>query len=151
MAQSERLICSSAALADGGKGVRFTLERHGTTVSAFVIRHRGRVFAYLNNCAHIPIELDWVEGEFFDKSGLYLICSTGLPSGSLEVSRRWRQNSQQRLKLEQGLQPAEQAGEGRENEGVQHRQHPGPKGAVGALSDGLGADAGDLLGQGGGC
>ena len=76
LAQTERLICGSAALADGGKGVRFTLERHGTTVSAFVIRHRGRVFAYLNNCAHIPIELDWVEGEFFDKSGLYLICST---------------------------------------------------------------------------
>lgn len=76
MARTERLICGSAALADGGKGVRFTLERHGTAASAFVIRHRGSVFAYLNNCAHIPIELDWVEGEFFDKSGLYLICST---------------------------------------------------------------------------
>lgn len=76
MARTERLICDSAALADGGKGVRFTLGRHGRTESAFVIRYLGRVFAYLNNCAHIPIELDWVEGEFFDKSGLYLICST---------------------------------------------------------------------------
>lgn len=76
MARTERLICGSAALVDGGKGLRFALERHGTAASAFVIRHRGSVFAYLNNCAHIPIELDWVEGEFFDKSGLYLICST---------------------------------------------------------------------------
>ena len=69
------MICDSAALADGGKGMRFALERHGATASAFVIRYGGRVHAYFNNCAHIPIELDWLEGEFFDKSGLYFICS----------------------------------------------------------------------------
>ena len=34
------------------------------------------VYAYLNRCAHIPVELDWMEGEFFDKAGLYLICAT---------------------------------------------------------------------------
>lgn len=76
MAQAQRVICDSAALADGGKGVRFTLERHGETVSAFVVRYGGRVHAYFNSCAHVPVELDWLEGEFFDKSGLYLICST---------------------------------------------------------------------------
>ena len=26
----------------------------------------GVVRAYLNRCAHVPVELDWVEGEFFD-------------------------------------------------------------------------------------
>lgn len=76
MAQAQRVICASAALADGGKGVRFTLERHGARAAAFAIRHDGSVHAYLNSCAHIPIELDWLEGEFFDKSGVYLICST---------------------------------------------------------------------------
>ena len=76
MAPAQRVICDSDALADGGQGVRFSLERHGATVSAFAVRYAGRVYAYLNSCAHIPIELDWVEGEFFDKSGLYLICST---------------------------------------------------------------------------
>jgi nitrite reductase/ring-hydroxylating ferredoxin subunit len=76
MAQAQRVICESAALAEGGKGMRFTLVRHGATVSAFVIRYGGRVHAYLNSCAHIPVELDWLEGEFFDKYGLYLICST---------------------------------------------------------------------------
>jgi nitrite reductase/ring-hydroxylating ferredoxin subunit len=35
-----------------------------------------QVCACLNRCAHIPLELDWNEGEFFDQSGLYLICST---------------------------------------------------------------------------
>jgi len=76
MAQAQRLICTSLALADRGKGVRFTLERHGRTAQAFAVRYDGKVYAYLNSCAHIPIELDWLEGEFFDHSGLYLICST---------------------------------------------------------------------------
>ena len=42
---------------------------------AFVIRYGGRFFAYFNECAHVPAELDWLPGEFFDDSKLYLICS----------------------------------------------------------------------------
>ena len=76
MAQSARLICESAALADGGTGVRFTLPRFGIETSGFAVRYHGKVYAYLNSCAHIPVELDWLEGEFFDRSGLYLICAT---------------------------------------------------------------------------
>ena len=76
MAQAQRVICESAALVDGARGVRFALVRHGVSCAAFAIRHEGTVHAYLNSCAHIPVELDWLEGEFFDKSGLYLICAT---------------------------------------------------------------------------
>lgn len=75
MAESERLICTSADLAESGKGVRFTVRRYGREVPAFVIRYHGRVFAYLNECAHVPAELDWQPGEFFDYSKLYLVCS----------------------------------------------------------------------------
>lgn len=76
MAKAQRVICASAALAEGGKGLRFCLEWGGATAPAFAVRYDGKVYAYLNRCAHIPIELDWDEGEFFDRSGLYLICST---------------------------------------------------------------------------
>ncbi len=76
MADTAGVICDSAALVDGGKGVRFLLTRYGRDLAAFAVRYDGTVYAYLNNCAHIPIELDWIEGEFFDASGLYLICST---------------------------------------------------------------------------
>jgi nitrite reductase/ring-hydroxylating ferredoxin subunit len=76
MADPERIICSSAALAEGGKGVRFSVLRDGKPVPAFAVRYDGVVHAYLNQCAHIPVELDWIEGEFFDSSGLYLICTT---------------------------------------------------------------------------
>lgn len=75
MAESKRLICASAEVAEAGKGVRFSVQRYGREVPAFVIRYHGRVYAYLNQCAHVPAELDWQPGEFFDHSGIYLICS----------------------------------------------------------------------------
>ncbi len=76
MAQQQRVICAGSALIDGGPGVRFKVQRPGAQARAFVIRYDSRVYAYLNSCAHIPVELDWMEGEFFDKAGLYLICAT---------------------------------------------------------------------------
>lgn len=71
-----RPICSSGQIAEGGDGMRFELEWKGETAPAFAIRHGGRVYAYLNRCAHIAMELDWKEGRFFDTDGEYLICST---------------------------------------------------------------------------
>ncbi len=75
MAELERVICSSSELTDGGKGVRFAIQYGGRTESAFAVRYDGKVYAYLNLCAHRPQELDYPEGEFFDTSGLYLVCS----------------------------------------------------------------------------
>lgn len=74
MAARERLICASHELVDGGDGVRFDVEWLGVKEPAFAIRYRGRVYAYLNRCAHVPVELDWQPGRFFDFTGLYLIC-----------------------------------------------------------------------------
>jgi nitrite reductase/ring-hydroxylating ferredoxin subunit len=73
---SSRLICASSDLPDGGDGMRFDIERNGETAPAFAIRHGGRVYAYLNRCAHIAMELDWKPGKFLDADGEYLICST---------------------------------------------------------------------------
>jgi nitrite reductase/ring-hydroxylating ferredoxin subunit len=75
MAKGERLICASRDLLDGGDGVRFEVRWMGEPAPAFAIRHRGRVHAYLNRCAHVPIELDWQPGKFFDFTGLYLVCA----------------------------------------------------------------------------
>jgi nitrite reductase/ring-hydroxylating ferredoxin subunit len=75
-ADGARLICAGNDLADGDDGVRFEVERKGENAPAFAIRHGGRVYAYLNRCAHIAMELDWNPGKFFDSEGEYLICST---------------------------------------------------------------------------
>ena len=76
MAGGERLICASAALQDAGRGVRFEVEYFGDTAPAFAVRYGGRVYAYLNRCAHVAMELDWREAEFFDLERRDLICST---------------------------------------------------------------------------
>lgn len=75
MAQKQRLICSAAEVEESAKGFRFKLERDGREVPAFVIRYQGRVHGYVNQCGHVPAELDWQPGNFFDDSKLYLICS----------------------------------------------------------------------------
>ena len=76
MADVKRLICASTDLADGGDGFRFEVEVEGKPQPAFAVRYAGRVHAYLNRCAHMPMELDWKPGKFFDVWGLHLICST---------------------------------------------------------------------------
>ena len=76
MAECERLICAASELAEQGKGVRFEMNRSGKLQPAFVVRFDGKVQAFLNQCGHVPVELDWQEGEFFDDSRLYLICAT---------------------------------------------------------------------------
>ena len=76
MAKGERLICPSSALVDSGRGLRFEVEYSGHSAPAFVVRHCGRVHAYLNRCAHVAMELDWQEGVFFDFDGRDLLCST---------------------------------------------------------------------------
>jgi nitrite reductase/ring-hydroxylating ferredoxin subunit len=76
MAGDLRLICNSDEVAEGGMGVRFHLGWGGISLPAFVVRFDGDCHGYLNRCAHVPVELDFQEGEFFDDSGLYLVCST---------------------------------------------------------------------------
>jgi nitrite reductase/ring-hydroxylating ferredoxin subunit len=72
----KRLICRSEELSDRGAGVRFEQLRQGELVPAFAIRHRGRVRAFLNRCAHVGVELDWLPGRFFDDTASFLICAT---------------------------------------------------------------------------
>ena len=75
-AVAELFICDADALLDGGRGRRFAVTAFGDAATGFVVRFNGKVYGYLNRCAHVPIELDWAEGEFFESSGLYLMCAT---------------------------------------------------------------------------
>jgi len=70
------VLCQSAQLADGGTGIRFDVDLGGRLVAAFAVRYRGRAYAYLNRCAHVAMELDWLAGQFFDADGTTLLCAT---------------------------------------------------------------------------
>lgn len=81
MPDPHQIICQRNELGDGGKAVRFELQRHDSQGSAqkingFAIAFDSQVYAYQNNCPHRGTELDWQPGEVFDETGLYLICAT---------------------------------------------------------------------------
>ncbi|MBB5189303.1 nitrite reductase/ring-hydroxylating ferredoxin subunit [Silvimonas terrae] len=69
-------ICDSGALTERGLGQRFRVDWYGEEREAFAVRFGGKVYAYLNSCAHIPIELDYQPGDFFDLSHNFLVCAT---------------------------------------------------------------------------
>ena len=76
MATRERLICASDALVERGEGLRFEIGSGPGKRGGFVIRFDGVARAYFNECAHIPVELDWLPGQFYDDARRLLICST---------------------------------------------------------------------------
>ena len=75
-ADKRPVICRSGELIERGHGVRFAVRRRGEASPAFAIRFNGIVHAYLNRCAHRSLELDWMEGDFFDAFGEHLLCAT---------------------------------------------------------------------------
>ena len=56
--------------------MRFDWAPAGGEGKGFAIRYDGTVRAFVNRCPHLGVELDWQPGEFFEASGLYLVCST---------------------------------------------------------------------------
>lgn len=78
MPESERqaqALCDSAALREGGDAVLFDVMEFGRTVQAFAVRFEGVAVAYLNRCAHVPAEMDWQPGKFWDADQRFIICS----------------------------------------------------------------------------
>jgi nitrite reductase/ring-hydroxylating ferredoxin subunit len=69
-------LCEGAGLAERGAGVRFEIERRGAAMPAFVLRIDGQPKAWLNQCAHVPVELDWTPGRFLDDTGTVIVCAT---------------------------------------------------------------------------
>ncbi|WP_420996390.1 Rieske (2Fe-2S) protein [Cupriavidus sp. 30B13] len=105
LAAGARRLCAAADLAEGGAGVRFVVEIGGRQVGAFAVRFDGAVHGYLNRCAHVPMELDWQEGQFFESSGLYLMCATHgaiyAPDSGLCVGGPCRGASLSKLRMEE--------------------------------------------------
>ena len=71
-----KLVCWSSVLTIGGSGVRFEVTDGTKIYSAFVVRSTNGVASFVNQCAHLALELDWNLGEFFDSNGQNLVCAT---------------------------------------------------------------------------
>jgi nitrite reductase/ring-hydroxylating ferredoxin subunit len=45
-------------------------------VDAFLVNDRGRFYAYVNRCRHMPTPLDFIRDQFVSEDGRYLMCYT---------------------------------------------------------------------------
>lgn len=76
MSDNRQPLCNSADLVDGGQAVPFEVRFNSLIVRAFAIRYAGTVYAYVNRCTHVAMELDWQPNHVFDETGQWLLCAT---------------------------------------------------------------------------
>ena len=69
------LLCSSADVQERGRAWVWDVLEYGQPMRAFALRFDGTVRAYLNRCLHVPTEMDWQPGEFFDMDKRWILCS----------------------------------------------------------------------------
>jgi nitrite reductase/ring-hydroxylating ferredoxin subunit len=68
-------VCRSEALTERGLAVLWDVRLYRQPARAFALRVDGQVVAYINRCAHVPTEMDWQSGEFWDLDKRNILCS----------------------------------------------------------------------------
>ena len=68
-------LCESGELEECGDAVTFEVLEAGRSAPAFAVRFDNVAVAYLNRCAHVPSELDWQPGKFWDMDKRFIICA----------------------------------------------------------------------------
>lgn len=59
-----------------GLAYRSSFNNGSTENAALVFHYQDKVYAYLNQCPHLGLELDWLPGEVFDLENANLMCAT---------------------------------------------------------------------------
>jgi len=57
-----------------GRTVKFTFRKGGVERGGFAFRRGGRFHAYVNQCRHWAVGLDFDDNRFFTPDGRFLIC-----------------------------------------------------------------------------
>lgn len=73
-------VCTQDELA-AGEAVEFRIQRNHSDPGAmpltgFVLLHDDQPRAYVNQCPHLGIELNWMPGRFMDTDNLFIQCSS---------------------------------------------------------------------------
>lgn len=69
-------VIAEAQEIEHGHSRTFVLTCGGKPIEGFVVNFRGKFYAYVNRCCHIPMRMDWVENQFFTRDKRFLICPT---------------------------------------------------------------------------
>jgi len=67
-------ICPGSQVSELGK-YAFAIHYRGERRDAILVRFKGVVYSYLNQCVHMPKALDCEQAHIFDETGQYLQCS----------------------------------------------------------------------------
>ncbi len=67
------LVLDVSDLEEGGTR-HFSVEREGERLGGLVLRHEGRLHAYVNRCPHVTYSLDLAGGDVKDETGEFLMC-----------------------------------------------------------------------------
>jgi nitrite reductase/ring-hydroxylating ferredoxin subunit len=59
-----------------GQTKKFVLTCDGREIEGFLLNWAGEHHAYVNQCRHVPMSLDWVENQFFTEDGCFVQCAT---------------------------------------------------------------------------
>jgi nitrite reductase/ring-hydroxylating ferredoxin subunit len=59
-----------------GETKKFYLRCDGREIEAFVVNYEGMLYAYVNQCRHIPMTMDWIENQFLSEDGRHVQCAT---------------------------------------------------------------------------
>jgi nitrite reductase/ring-hydroxylating ferredoxin subunit len=59
-----------------GTTKKFWLQCGDREIEAFVVLHQGEHHAFVNQCRHVPMTMDWVENQFLTEDRCYVQCAT---------------------------------------------------------------------------
>ena len=69
-----RILCTLEDL-DQTEAKEIVFDDKGGRVSIFVVKYEGAIRGYVNSCPHARLPLNWRDDQFFDVTGLYLLCA----------------------------------------------------------------------------
>lgn len=52
------------------------INNNGSKIDAFIVKRNGNVYAYLNNCPHLGVSLNWSPDQFLSEDGSMIQCAT---------------------------------------------------------------------------
>lgn len=70
-------IAKTAELSQDGHSKAFFIRDPDTSriiCEGFIVHYHGQYYAYVNRCPHLPLPLDFGDGEFFDESRQWIVC-----------------------------------------------------------------------------
>jgi nitrite reductase/ring-hydroxylating ferredoxin subunit len=72
---NKHYLCSTTELSDiQAKGITTTLPNE-ERLSLIIVKQQHNFYAYVNQCPHRDVKLEWDTDDFFDESGAFLRCS----------------------------------------------------------------------------